>query len=147
MTLVALKLERKLSRLKISVLIALGLWAGAAFPWSPFGGKQRVFECPSYEAAQACLSSCKPMGWKIEFKVNVANNAVMLLSNDGEKESSSMLNGCKVVDGKNWECANESAIGNRYTAYINWRVTNNKLLWLDSQTKNGVNTTFFMCTK
>lgn len=136
-----------MSRLKIGVLIALSLWGGAAFAWSPFGGKQRVFECPTHEAAQACLSSCKPMGLKVEFKVNVANNAVMMLWDDGEKESSSMLNGCKVVDGKNWECANESGIGNRYTVYVNRRVTNNKLFWVDSQTMNGVNTTSFMCTK
>ena len=87
------------------------------------------------------------MGWKIEFKVNVANNAVMLLSNDGEKESSSMLNGCKVVDGKNWECANESAIGKRYTAYTNWTMASGRLFWVQASNKRGVDSTMFMCTK
>lgn len=136
-----------MSRLKTSVLIALSLWGGAAFAWSPFSSKKQLFECSSYEAAQVCLSSCKPMSWKVEFKVNVTNKSVMMLADIDGNKSSSMLDNCMVVDDGNWSCSSESRLGNVSSSFSLWSMTNNKLFWVQASNIRGVDSTMFMCTK
>lgn len=68
------------------------------------------FECPSREDASECNSKCKKNGVKGEFKVDLKQKKVMIITYESGKQRGSAILGeneyrqCIFFDNKNWEC-------------------------------------------
>lgn len=88
------------------MLSAFFAQGGSAFAWDLFSSKISMYSCPTERAAEVCDTSCKHQGYKLEVKANPANNTVMLIGYEPNenKSGSSTLDGCRVVDSKNWVC-------------------------------------------
>lgn len=147
MTLVENNRRTRMRILNISVAAVLGIWVGSAWAWSPFNSKSTLYRCSTYESAQVCGAGCEPLPTKIEFKVNTTNSAVIAVTHQDGKVSSSALDKCKVVDDGNWSCSTESRLGNVSSSFGRWNMTNGKLFWISAYSIRGNETTNYMCTK
>lgn len=83
-----------------------------------FDNRLKVFICKSEESAHSCRQ-CDPaivkeknkvhMDSEYEFKVDKNAKSVLMIEYDMSKlESSKFLDGCKIIDPKNWICKSES---------------------------------------
>jgi hypothetical protein len=67
--------------------------------------KLKYYSCTSIEDAFACNNKCVRGEADLVFKVNEKNNAVIELTYfSNVLHKSEQVNGCKVINSKNWNC-------------------------------------------
>jgi hypothetical protein len=70
-----------------------------------------MYTCSNEDTASSC-SSCKKLDMNISFKVNIENQVVIKTIDNGYSKSVFGLEGCNVVDKKNWICKSTWTNGN-----------------------------------
>lgn len=67
--------------------------------------------CESLDEATSCKKTCADNGNKVEFKVNPSSNVVQMTTKYHPEmkvpDTTTYLDGCKVLDKKNWQCSNK----------------------------------------
>ena len=115
-----------------------------------FDNRLKVYSCKSEENAHAC-KECEREIVKVrnkvlldleyEFKVDKKANSVLMITYDLNKlESSKFLDGCKVIDSRNWICKTESNYNlafDRYSQTYEFKMTNGTYTKIIVSYKNG----------
>ena len=136
----------KIVFLIFSLLICQSAFAGL------FDNKLQQYRCKDAEQAHSCTScevtdlveKCKSY-YKIEleFKVDKEQNRVIkIVYNLGKMAESDYLNNCKVIDKKNWICANKDSFATSTKKMVNGIYTN---ISQDSDKRNTF--TYYQCAK
>ncbi len=73
-----------------------------------------TFYCDLGKDAPSCSGTCKlEKSMVVDFKINAdKNNIIALTYVDNKLVSSSLLEDCKIVDKRNWQCSNSYIMAN-----------------------------------
>ena len=106
----------------------------------------RAHSCPDRSSALKCNESCTFDDFETEYRVNVANQNVMLTVHHllKQESESEILEGCKVIDAKNWVCiAPETESVERLSTFM----TNGKVFGEFFSTLANIKSSSFSCEK
>ena len=115
-----------------------------------FDNRLNAFTCKSEDSAHSCRQ-CDPAiikennkvlnNFEYEFKVDKNANSVLMITYDLNKlDSSKFLDGCKVIDSKNWICKTESTYNTRihiFSSSYEYKMTNGTFTKVSKDYKDG----------
>ena len=86
------------------LLLSFFFITGTSYSFS-FDKKLKYYSCKSIEDAFACNNKCERGEADLVYKVNEKNNTVIELTYFSDVlDKSEQVNGCKVINSKNWNC-------------------------------------------
>ncbi len=86
-------------------LLLLSFFFFTGTSYSFFDKKLKYYSCKSIDDAFACNNKCVKGEADLVYKVNEKNNAVIELTYfSNVLDKSEQVNGCKVINSKNWNC-------------------------------------------
>jgi hypothetical protein len=87
-----------------SLFLSFFIFSNSAYSFS-IERKLKYYGCKSIEDAFACNNKCVKGEADLVYKVNEKNNAVIELTYfSNVLDKSEQVNGCKVINSKNWNC-------------------------------------------